>query len=455
MSLLNISLCLPELDIIALTHIPSIVAVTERFIVPDKSFVLLPCRELESEECYRACVRQQLEAFTPVETDRASATHWAQCVLCQQITDKESLEEIAPRTIWTNSYLLRHLKSRKKLFLSVLRVYELTEEITIETAPASDQLYRFLPLPNVVDGEVQSPVLNEEAFASAKQAFLKPAEPSDPEPEDILNSAKWVAKIADTGNSSEGHLFEKLVRKGLLTLGFQNTDNRAAASLDPNTTGGAGGIDFYANQPYRIVGECKASKHRKINTDAATQVVRLGLQNLEEEHYIECIKIVISGGALTAGAEDIARGHRVNVIRPETMQRLVESKVDFPEDFDLYLLKHCLENEPFGESADLKINEHLNCWQGEWREQQEHQQLRLQSIQSLEELSQQPIASPFLNFSVQEVRAHHNAKHRPIITDARMERILEDLYTNSKIGRRRFPNGDTGYYPKTHESAAN
>ena len=467
MTILNISLCLPELDIIALqqTKAPhrSIVAVTERFIVPDKSFVLLPCRysdELD-RRLYRTQVLEALQPFVQPESTPIVASCWAQCMLCQQIANEVAVDAIAPRTIWTRDALIAHLQTRKKLFLSMLRVYALPSPMAVPVEPVCNQVYKFLPLPSFVNGEVRSPVLSDEDFANARQALLNPADSTPLEDEDtaavdIVDLSDWVSKIAEVGNTSEGHDFEKLVRKGFLEIGFRNTQEKATASLDPKATGGAGGIDFYADYPYRVVGECKASKHDKINTDAATQVVRLGLQNLKEEDYLQCIKIVVSGASLTSKAAQIAKTHRINIIRPATMQRLVESKIDFAEDFDLYQLKSYLEAEPFGEAADAKINEYLDWCLSEWKEKQEHQQLIVQTTDSLIELSEQAIAHTSQAFSSVEIRAHHNAKYLPIITTSRVERILESqLYVaDSRISKRQHQDGSKGYYLRPYEPEA-
>jgi len=467
MTILNISLCLPELDIVALQQTEglqrSIMAVTERFIVPDKSFVLLPCRYSDEQNAslYEPQIVDLLKPHAQAADAPLLATHWAQCILCQLAADKEGVEAIAPRTIWTEPALQRHLETRKKLFLSVLRLYPLSQAIPIETEPVCDQLYKFLPLPKFIEENARSPVLSDEAFAIAKENVLTPSEtiePVEPEPEpkDILNSPDWFSKIAEIGNSSDGHTFEKLVRKGLIEIGFCNTLKRTEASLDPDATGGAGGIDFYADQPYPIVGECKATETDKVKDDPATQLHKLGLKYLEQDEYERSIKIIIAAGSITKHANKIAQGHEMNVLRPETVQRLVESKIDFTEGFDLYPLKHCLQSEPFGEAADAKVDKYLDwCW-SEWQEQQEyqqlHQQLRAHAIQTLEELAQQPISSPSQEFSITEIRAHHNAKYQPAVTDPKMQGILNQLHINKKINRRRYQNGPTGYYPKESDS---
>jgi len=448
MTLFNVSLCLPKGDIEALIQQRSVVAVTKRFILPEKSFAL---QAPKSEHI----------------------THWAQCVFCQQI-EEEAIAEIAGRTLWTEDELRAVWSDRNTLFLSILQAYKLPKPIRPRSVPAAEQLYRFLPLAQYLEASNESPVLSAEEFLAAKTAFLEPSKEStektsaedtsgesqnDTEPapkaeavkaEDVLESPEWVSKITEYGHSSNGHIFEKLVRKALIQLGFSNSQDRAIASLDPTATGGAGGLDFYADKPYQIVGECKASKHDRINSDAATQIVRLGLQNLPADEYLGCIKIVVAAGALTRGANQIAEGHRINIIRPHTVQRLVEAKIDFDSDFDIIQLESYLEAVPFGEAADQKLNRYLDECLSSWEQSKEYNRVIKQLVSTLQELSAQPIASPFQDFSTLEIRAHHNAKYKPIVTTSKVEVILQNQLTTfySQIRKRVHQNGETGYYLK-------
>lgn len=45
----------------------------------------------------------------------------------------------------------------------------------------------------------------------------------------------------------------------------------------------------------------------------------------------------------------------MNVMHPETLQRLTEMKARYPGSIDLLKLKACLQQEPYGEGADEKI----------------------------------------------------------------------------------------------------
>ncbi len=470
MTILNISLCLPELDVVALSQPSgqgqSIVAVTERFIVPDKSFVLLPCRHLpnsiEAEFLYRPEVLSSLKQFALPSDDSVMAKYWAQCVFCQQIVDEEAITAISDRTIWAKSALLHHLKLRSKLFLSFLKVYKLLEAKSIDTEPVYDHLYKFLPLSEYLDVNHQNSVLSNDEFAAAKQAILEPAKSVSegsnsqnsneitPEPlveEDAVNSSDWVSKISEVGNSSDGHTFEKLVRKGLIELGFSNTLDKPKISLDPEATGGAGGLDFYADRPYPIVGECKATKTKTV-VDPATQLHKLGHKWLSVEEYGRSVSLIVAGGNITPDANKIAVGHKMNVIRPETLQSLVELKIKHEGSIDLSDLKAYLQISPFGTDADAKVEALIQRWETEFKQKEDYIQQRLQIIQTIKELSEQTIHRGKNAFVSVEIRAHYNAKYQPCVTDEATREMLKELASpvSGYLGRKQLPGDQERFY---------
>jgi hypothetical protein len=182
-----------------------------------------------------------------------------------------------------------------------------------------------------------------------------PVPPAVPVPPDSLS---WIQEIAKVGNSSDGHKFEKLVRKSLIELGFTNSNRQPEASLDPNATGGAGGLDFYCEAPYPVVGECKATKSEKVPDGTPAQLIKLGHKHLQEQ-YDRCIKLIVAAGELTSAAQLTAVGNKINIIRPETLQSLVELQAQHKGSIDLLKLKQCLQQEPFG-LADDKVNSCIN-----------------------------------------------------------------------------------------------
>jgi len=166
----------------------------------------------------------------------------------------------------------------------------------------------------------------------------------------------WIKTIADVGNSSDGHQFEKLVRKSLLKLGFTNSRNDPKASLNPEATGGAGGIDFYADAPYPIVGECKATKNEIVPSKTPGQLIQLGNNHLQQD-YDPCLKLIVAAGELTPDALRTTLNNQISVIRPETLQHLVELQAQYKGAIDLLKLKACLQ-DAYG-LADDKIEQYL------------------------------------------------------------------------------------------------
>ena len=70
--------------------------------------------------------------------------------------------------------------------------------------------------------------------------------------------------------------------------------------------------------------------------------------------------MLLLAGPLTQHADKLARDHCMNVMRPETLQRLTELQAHHPGAIDLYKLKLCLQSEPYSEAADDKINRFID-----------------------------------------------------------------------------------------------
>lgn len=470
MTLINISLCLPELDIIALRQKHSIVAVTRRFIVPDRSFALLPCRmspdvDQLSDQYHSQAVDALKPAFLPADKP-VNATHWAKCVFCQQVSE-EAIATLSSLTIWTKESLSTHLQNGS-LFLSFLRVYALSEPFLIDTEPVCDQLYKFMPLSNYLDVDTASPTYGEDEFALAKKEILEPAAPKSlpareknetcseeakaaevgPDESSILESDDWIAKISEVGNSSDGHTFEKLVRKGLITLGFSNSLNKPQVSLDPNATGGAGGLDFYADEPYPLVGECKATASGRAS-DPATQLHKLAIRWLTDEDFNRSAKLILSAGRIPDPSNQVAISHKMNVIRPETLQTLVELKVEYPK-LRISSLEASLKQSPFGREADDKIFSWAQKKKQELEIEAQYLPRRRQIIQTIKELTAQPFHKKRTAFSVVEVRSHHNAKYQPFVTDEVANDMLTELSSplSNFLGREQVDQQVRFYFKK-------
>ena len=248
-----------------------------------------------------------------------------------------------------------------------------------------EKVGKFVSLPDLANVSEVNPILSDRTFAQRKQQLEKLEPPLHPELEELQSgltslsitnpAAKqldddikiflgwssqqptntldtdlaWICKIAEVGNSSDGHTFEELVRRGLLKLGF------TGSRLKPDATGGAGGMDFYAETPYPIVGECKATKTEKVTDGTPAQLLKIGMNHLGKVQYESAIKLIVATGELNTYALRTATENHMNVISPETLQKLVELQANYKNSINLLELKECLQQAPFG-LADDKVN---------------------------------------------------------------------------------------------------
>ncbi|ELS30964.1 MULTISPECIES: DUF1802 family protein [Pseudanabaena] len=297
------------------------------------------------------------------DTETVTISAWARCEQCDIVDDSKPLDLISHYTAIPIQHLQEIIDERESFFLIYVRVYRLSQPITIPTRSQG----QYVALPDRLKVDNLSPVLSDQDFARIKQQIenLEPPEPLDVQIQKMLEEAElkqkieesknfdWIQKIAKIGNSSGGHEFEKLVRKSFMFLGFSSSNTNPKASLDPEATGGAGGIDLCCEYPYPIVGECKASANQKIPTDVCSQLTYLGQAHFPD--YQKAIKIIIAAGSLNYHSNPVAIGNKMNVIRPETLEELVKLKLTHSGSINLQDLKLSLESEPFGEDSNSKI----------------------------------------------------------------------------------------------------
>ncbi|MGB3292767.1 MAG: DUF1802 family protein [Phormidesmis sp.] len=392
MVLLNTALCLPALEIEVLAQGLSVIAAPKRFIVPGKRFALLPVQalpdDLTEEKIYHESAVKTFGAPMPSTKEIPTVQLWGKCEFCQHLTSQEKVQALSQLTIWKVDALAEHLRNQDNLFLAFIRLYQLSSPVrldTLSTYQSPEHINSLIPLAQYLDVDETKPVLEEDKFLALKQKLIDLKVEPEPAPlnkiddgstaetdlkiveedlsRDIINDPEWFLKIAEIGNSSDGFAFEKLVRKSFIELGFQNFRKDAKASLDPIATGGAGGLDFYADKPYPIVGECKATRTQKVPSGTPAQLIRLG-HSILQEHYNECIKMIFVAGDLTPDAIQTAENNAISVIRPETLQKLVELKKAYPGSIDLFALQVVLSVGPFGEQSDLRVNEFITgVWQ--------------------------------------------------------------------------------------------
>lgn len=390
---------MPEIE--ALIKGQTIAAMPRMFLNPGRQFALYPANfstiPLSVERYYRLSLFSIAEnSLIQLDTETVAIKAWARCEFCQVVDDTETLDVLSRLTVWTKEGLQEALGLWQNIFLAYLRVYHLPQPLEVSVNPNhQDKIGKFVGLPRSVTVTNASPVLSDSIFAKRRQQLEKLEPPEHPELEELQSSiallsttnpnakqldaeikiflgwseklptAKpdpdldWIKTIAQIGNSSDGNTFEKLVRKSFIKLGFANSNNKPEASLDPESTGGAGGLDFYCETPYQVVGECKATKSETVADGTPAQLIKLGHKHLQEQ-YNCCIKIIMAAGQLNRHAKQTAIGNHMNVIRPETLQKLVELKSKQPGSIDLLQLKPCLEQQPFGEEADAKVNHYID-----------------------------------------------------------------------------------------------
>jgi Domain of unknown function (DUF1802) len=338
-------------------------------------------------------------AFAELQTYPIKLKVWARCEYHWRINSQQKylLQQIAQSTVWKLEALEHIFEQYQVLKLLILRVYRLSNPCIVNVQTDSGSFY-WPQREDVMamNSKSDTPVISEASFYKRKALLVagevypyKDLEALQWQVEQIGSSnlaanllnddikiflglsensptAKpdpdldWIKTIAQIGNSSDGNTFEKLVRQSLVKLGFANSNMNPKASLNPESTGGAGGLDFYCETPYPVAGECKASKHESVPNSVTAQLIHLGLTHLGQDRFDRSVKIILAAGPLTNPANQAAIGSKMNVIRPETLQRLVELKAKQPGSIDLLQLKPCLEQQPFGEEADAKVNRYID-----------------------------------------------------------------------------------------------
>ena len=473
--LIDTALRLPAPDIEALIEGRMIAAMPRIFINPGRQFALCPSNTsintLPIEQYYRSSflpIAQKTLAELGSET--VSIKAWAQCELCQVLNEAESFGILSQLTVWTEEALQQTLSQAGQIFLTYLRVYRLPQPFEMPVHPNP----RFIPLPQPLTVTEATSVLSDRLFTQCRRQLEKLEPPLHPELEELQSAiallsatnaaaeeldqdikiflgwassqtAKrldsdlaWIQKIAEVGNSSDGQEFEKLVRRSLIKLGFTNSNSNPKASLDPQATGGAGGIDFYCEKPYPVVGECKASKKESVPNSVTAQLIHLGHTHLGKAEFDRAIKLIVAAGPLTPPALQAAIENQMNAIRPETLQRLVELQAQHKNSIDLLELKLCLQQAPFG-LADDKLDIYID---------KVNQDIKLRSH------IVQLVKTYLKNTGNERVSVHalHGAyvmSHPPIpLTPEALQEILVELASplTGYLGRKKGRDGSDRFY---------
>ncbi|MGL5508705.1 MAG: DUF1802 family protein, partial [Microcoleaceae cyanobacterium] len=343
----QVAFCLPAPDAIALQEGRSILAIAPVFIQRDQSFLIYPGpvpNTLPLETYYQPnfLPTAQRAIAEYEQSDHKKVNLWARCKRCEIVSDPGELKTLSELTIWSLAALENIIKEKDCIFFLYLEVHHLTKDREIIDKQAGNciGLHRItINAPLLETKAVLSDHLWQERY---QQIFNRQPSPY-PELEKLqgaiaqlntpdsikfgnylqtffgwqeakavnLDDLAWIKTISEKANSSDGPDFEKIVRKSLLTLGFSNSLNDNKVSLDPNATGGAGGIDIYCDYPYSLVGECKASTSEKIDSYVCEQLIKLGKKYLKK-NYDNAIKIIFASGDFNSHAQEIATGDEMN-----------------------------------------------------------------------------------------------------------------------------------------------
>ncbi|MCT7995419.1 DUF1802 family protein [Laspinema olomoucense] len=382
--LVSTALGLSTPDVKALIQGATIAAVAEIFLEAGREFALY----------FRNDFRPQLRSPSREEPTEVSETvkmaAIARCEGCQTITQRNFLPTLSRLTLWSLEDLEEILQDQGAIFLAHLRVYRLPEAIALPCPPPTQDRLGIpiaLPVPIAVTDSV--PVLSDRTFAyrrSQLEQFLIPLHPeldalqgaianlarSQPTAQNLDDDLQqflgfgnpvpvisedpdltWIRTIATVAHSQDAEGFAKLVRQGLLKLGFSGPE------LLPESLIAEEEFDFYCETPYLMVGQCSAKNPKTAIADNPAQLLTRAGNHLGTERSERAIKWIVAAGELTLDALKVAIENQMNVIHPETLQSLVQLQAKYKGSVDLLKLKQCLRQDPYG-WADDKVNSYID-----------------------------------------------------------------------------------------------
>ncbi|HBB33032.1 MAG TPA: DUF1802 domain-containing protein [Cyanobacteria bacterium UBA8803] len=370
---INTAFPFPAPDVEALIQGRTIAVMPKIFINPGRQFALYPCETsinaLPTEQYYRSNFLPTAQStLAELDSETVLIKAWARCEFCQVLDEAQYLDVLSQLTVWTKEALRQTLSQRGHIFLTYLRVYRLPQPFELPVQFNS----RFITLPEPLTVTDTTPVFGNLFFAQRCREMQDLQSSPYPELEELQSeiaplsdrnlAAKeidreianflggvtphpvtrldsdliWIDKIAEASNTSKGNEFALLVQKSLLKLGFTN-----AKSLTPEATGDTEGMEVYFEHPYRAIAKCQAANSEIIRSQTVEQFIELAKNSLKQ-NYNRCIKLIVAAGEVTTDALLRARKNHMSVIRPETLQSLVELQAYYKGSIDLMKLKNCL-----------------------------------------------------------------------------------------------------------------
>ena len=438
---IDLAFRVPAPDLEALIQGRTLLIIADMYIDIGRQFALYPIdtssNPLPNEQYYRPNFLPTVyQSLAELDSETVTIKSWAKCHDCKIIKEAEQFDLLSPLTVWTEEALYASLAKRGHIFLTYLRVYQLSQplEVAVNSSP------RFLPLSPTLTVSEDNPILTNEAFEQRTRQIFDRQPPLHPELEELQTAISqlaitdsmakqlddqiqqflgwrmpkttkplpdWISIINELGTATiggkyeKGTAFENIVRKSLEFLGFE---------VDTDAKGGAGGMDLYCKKPYPMVGECKAGKSLPDST--AEQLYRIGTRHLGRESYETAVKLIIGPGKPTSYLEKSAQQSIISIINPMTLQNLVELQAKYPGSVNLFELKDYLT----AGQIDGKIDEYIEKVKQDIK-------LRSQVIEAVKKLGELGSHQP----TVTETRTQYNSMFATDINSTLLEEKVRDL----------------------------
>lgn len=398
-SALSTALCLPALDIEALLQGRTIAAISDTFRNPSRFLLFpvdLPFTTGQLETQYQAQFLNSFKAtYTSVEdSEQITVYAWAKCKTCRIFGKEDNLAALAALTAWTPSYLHNLTQERHKIFVLFLQVHRFVDPLKLVMPRIeAGKVNTYVQVPGTWSDQGAMALLDDETFAFRQKQLIKLAPPLHLElqalqkdlvfereyslgamaldrdvryllgwsraEETLLydSDLSWIQQVTAAGDSDDSEEFAELVRRCLVKLGFIDQ-----VPLDSNRSLSDAIADkqnecLYCDVPYSLIAESKTS--HSISNSIAEGLLQKGNAPLSQTQFDSAVKLIFAAKSLTEYDQHIANREQINVIRPETLQKLTELKARYPGAIDLLKLKAYLQTAPYGEDADAKVDQFI------------------------------------------------------------------------------------------------
>jgi len=399
-SALSTALCLPALDIEALLQGRTIAAISDTFRNPSKFLLFpvdLPLGIGQLENRYQTQFLGSFKAtYTAIDAPDALTVYaWAKCKTCRIFGERDNLAALSALTVWTPDYLHELVQERHKIFVLFLQVHRFVDPLKLMMPRLEhSQANTYVQVPGTWSDQGAMALLDDETFAIRQKQLIKLAPPlhlelqalqkelvfereyslgamaldrdiryllgwSRAEETQLYDSdLSWIQQVATSGSSTDAVEFTELVRRCLVKLGFDCLE-LAQDNQQPYDQANVNDCCLYCNAPYAFITECKASKQDSISNSVAESLLQPENAPLTQNPFASAVKAIFAAEPLTEYAQHIAKREQINVIHPETLQKLTEMKARYPGAIDLLKLKACLQSAPYGEAADAKVSQFI------------------------------------------------------------------------------------------------